>query len=75
MVPQNLQVGQLIELKELSHGFEFAVAPPEGPGQEVLEVGSDYIVVKGDESVAWVRYPSYLLRAKVIAPPPAAASA
>jgi hypothetical protein len=74
MVAGNLEVGQLIELREQGHGFEYTVVPPGGVGQEVLEVGPDFVVVKGDEAVAWVRYPVYLLHPKVGNPPAAAAA-
>lgn len=71
MVPHKLQVGQLVEMKEYSHGFECVLVAPGETGQEILEVGHDYIVVKGNDLVAWVRYPCYLLRFKEAAPPPA----
>jgi hypothetical protein len=74
MGSQKLQVGQLIELREYSHGFEYAVLPPGGAGQEVLEVGPDYVVVKGEDPVTWVRYPCYLLRERPTAATAALAS-
>lgn len=57
-----LEVGQWIELREQGHGFTYSIVSAGGTGQAVLEVGLDFIVVKSDDSVAGVRYPSYLLR-------------
>jgi hypothetical protein len=74
MVSQKLQVGQFVELKEWGHGFECTIVPPGGTGHEIMEVGSDYIVVKGDETVAWVRYPIYMLRFRETPPPLVAAA-
>jgi hypothetical protein len=78
MLSEKLQVGQVIELRERGNGFEFAVVQPGEPGHEVLEVGPEYVVIKGDDNTAWVRYPAYLLRPREAtppAPPPATAAA
>jgi hypothetical protein len=74
MGPTTLQVGQFIELKEAGHAFECTVVPPDGSGQEILEVGKDFVVLKGDETVSWVRYPLYMLRFRETTPPASAAA-
>lgn len=61
MKPEKIKVGDRLLLKEHGHGFEYAVLPPGVEGQEVIEVGSDFVLLRGTDGADRVRYPAFLL--------------
>ncbi len=57
-----IRVGDRLLLKEHGHGFVYAVLPPGADGgQEVLEVGRDLVVLRGEGGSDQARYPAFLL--------------
>jgi hypothetical protein len=61
MNAEKIKVGDRLLLREHGHGFKYAVLPPGVEGQEVIEVGSDFVLLRGADGADWVRYPAFLL--------------
>ncbi len=60
---KQIQTGQKVSVKELEHGCEIALLPTDQPGQTVIEVSPDYLLL--EDAVAEVRtqIPTYLVKA------------
>ena len=64
----DIRVGDHLRLTEAALGFEFIILAAGQPGREVVEVGSDFIVLGGEGAVIRTRVPKYLFAAPAPAP-------
>lgn len=62
-VCKSIQTGQKIRVKELEHGCELVLLPTDQPGQTVIEVGRDYLVLEDAAAEIQTRIPMYLVKA------------
>ncbi len=67
---KQLQVGQKVSLKELESGYQLVAAESGEPGQVLVEVNSQYVLLDNEEAGIQTRIPVHLLRA-ADAPQPA----
>jgi hypothetical protein len=59
----DIRVGQHLSLREgTGLCLEFTILPPGEPGREVLEVGEDHVVLRGEGPATRSRYAKYLLK-------------
>jgi hypothetical protein len=57
---KELQIGQTIQLEELEFSCRLTILPPEQPGQRLVELGSDYLVLEDPATETQRRIPLYL---------------
>ena len=69
-VSRQLQVGQTVALEELTFGFRVTVLEPGQPGQQVVEIATDYIVLDDPAAGVRRRLPTYTIKAVAVPPPP-----
>ena len=68
---KGLQVGQTVTLAEGSWGWRLTVLGPGQPGQQVLAVEAQYVVLADADTGTTTRLPLYLVEAAVVPAGPA----
>jgi hypothetical protein len=61
MTDVKVRPGDHVLLLEAGFGYEYRILPDGENDREVLEVGLDYVVLRGEGDVLTIRIPAYLL--------------
>jgi hypothetical protein len=61
MTDVKVRPGNHVLLQEAGFGYEYRILPDGKNGREVVEVGLDYVVLRGEGDVLTIRIPAYLL--------------
>jgi hypothetical protein len=69
-IAKHLNVGQTVRLDELAWGYQITVLPPEGIGQKVVAVGTDFVVLEDEIAGVKMRIPGHLIKPSVAVPEP-----
>jgi hypothetical protein len=69
-IAKHLNVGQTVRLDEVGSGYQITVLSPEGIGQKVVAVGTDFVVVEDESVGVKVRIPGHLIKPQVAPPQP-----
>jgi len=69
-IAKHLHVGQTVRLDELAWGYQITVLPPEGIGQKVVAVGTDFVVLEDEIVGVKMRIPGHLIKPSAAVPEP-----
>jgi hypothetical protein len=61
-IARHLNVGQKVRLDELAWGYQINLLPPEGTGQTVSAVGTDFVVLEDETLGVKIRIPGHLIK-------------
>jgi hypothetical protein len=68
-INRQVPVGQTVRLERLESGsYRLTFASPGQPGQQVTEVGTDYLVIDDPDTGVATRIPAYLIQLTEAAP-------
>lgn len=58
---KQFQAGQKVIVQSVESGYQIAAVPPDQPGQLIVEVAPDYLVVDDADAGVTTRIPLYLV--------------